>query len=110
MHRAPRPSGWDDGAMTSTPRGSRPGSPEGPTDWVSGERVFAPPTGTLDPDWLVPAVLAVVPEAGPTAARAAVVAAWEAVRAGREAPVGGALQDAAAAAVEEAVALFRAEG
>jgi hypothetical protein len=46
-----------------------------PTDWVSGERVFAPPAGTLDVDWLVPALLEAVPSATPAQARAALVAA-----------------------------------
>ena len=44
-------------------------------DWASGERVFGPPTGTLDADWLVPLVREAVPAAGHADARAAVVAA-----------------------------------
>jgi hypothetical protein len=79
----------------------------GPTDWVSGERVFAPPSGTLDPDWLVPAVLEAAPT-DPATARSAVVAAWAAVRAGEDPPTGDAVRDAAARAVLEAVRTFRA--
>ncbi len=48
------------------------------TDWVSGERVFAPPAGTLDPDWLVPAVLESCPGVSPADARLALHRAWEA--------------------------------
>ena len=44
-------------------------------DWAGGERVFGPPTGTLDADWLVPLVREAVPAAGHADARAAVVAA-----------------------------------
>ena len=51
------------------------------TDWTSGERVFAPPTGTLDPAWLVPALLEAVPGTAPDAALSALVAAWSRVRA-----------------------------
>ena len=50
-------------------------------DWVSGERVFGPPTGTLDADWLVPLVREAVPASGHADARAAVVAALAALRA-----------------------------
>ncbi|MBC7267622.1 MAG: hypothetical protein H5T76_02710, partial [Streptomyces sp.] len=55
----------------------------GPTDWVSGERVFAPPSGTLDPEWLVPAVLEAVPTAASDDARTALHRAWADHRAGR---------------------------
>ncbi|GAA4623789.1 hypothetical protein [Cellulomonas oligotrophica] len=58
----------------------------GPTDWVSGERVFGPPNGTLDVDWLVPAVLADVPTATPADAREALRQAWAAARDGSPAP------------------------
>ncbi len=44
-----------------------------PSDWASGERVFAPPTGTFDVDWLVPAVLEAAPGTSPSAARAALL-------------------------------------
>jgi len=47
-----------------------------PSDWVSGERVFAPPRGTLDVDWLVPAVLELAPGSTPGQARAALESAW----------------------------------
>lgn len=61
-------------------------SPSGPpTDWVSGERVFGPPRGTVDVDWLVPALLEARPEASPDDARAALVEAWHAHREGRAA-------------------------
>jgi hypothetical protein len=79
----------------------------GPTDWVSGERVFAPPSGTLDVDWLVPAVLDAVPSCDPARARAALAAAWAAVRAGEPVPSGDATTDAAARVLDEAGVLFR---
>ena len=47
-----------------------------PSDWVSGERVFAPPRGTVDVDWLVPAVLELAPQTSPPQARAALEQAW----------------------------------
>lgn len=78
----------------------------GPTDWVSGERVFAPPSGTLDVDWLVPALLEAVPSATPVTARAALAAAWAAHRAGEPLPGGDATSDAAARVLGEADALF----
>ena len=56
----------------------RPGTP---SDWVSGERVFAPPLGTVDVDWLVPAVLELVPGSTPARARAALEEAWHRRRA-----------------------------
>jgi hypothetical protein len=54
-------------------------------DYVSGERVFAPPTGTLDVDWVTPALVeAVAREHGRAVdrdqARAWVVTAWAGVR------------------------------
>lgn len=80
----------------------------GPTDWVSGERVFAPPSGTVDVDWLVPAVLAEAPSATPGAARAVLDRAWAAQRAGEPAPGGDTLADAAARVLAEASELFDA--
>ncbi|MGF1648243.1 MAG: hypothetical protein ACFCVF_15160 [Kineosporiaceae bacterium] len=59
----------------------------GPTDWDSGERVFGPPRGTVDVDWLVPALLAAEPGVSPAAARAALERVWADHRAGRELPV-----------------------
>jgi hypothetical protein len=55
--------------------------PGSPSDWVSGERVFGPPLGTFDVDWLVPAV---VEQAGahPTEARAALQQVWAGHRTG----------------------------
>lgn len=58
-------------------------SAEPPTDWVSGERVFGPPRGTVDVDWLVPALLEVAPDRSPGQARDALAEAWAAHRAGR---------------------------
>lgn len=46
------------------------------TDWTSGERVFAPPSGTIDPDWLVPALLERQPRTTPEEATRALRAAW----------------------------------
>lgn len=46
------------------------------TDWTSGERVFAPPSGTVDPDWLVPALLERQPHSTPKEASGALRAAW----------------------------------
>jgi hypothetical protein len=80
----------------------------GPTDWVSGERVFAPPDGTLDPDWLVPAVLEAVPGAAPGEARAALSRAWSAHRSGAAAPASDPLDAAARRVVDAAVRDFRA--
>ena len=60
-------------------------SGEPPTDWVSGERVFGPPRGTVDVDWLVPALLEADPARSPIAARASLAEAWSAHRDGREA-------------------------
>ncbi|WP_380166067.1 hypothetical protein [Jannaschia sp. R86511] len=57
-----------------------------PSDWVSGERVFAPPTGTLDVDWLVPAVVEAVPGCAPAQARAALLEAWKRAQAVRASP------------------------
>lgn len=80
----------------------------GPTDWVSGERVFAPPTGTLDPDWLVPAVLEAAPGATPDEARAALARAWSAHRAAAAGPPSDPLDVAARHVVAAAVRDFRA--
>lgn len=49
-------------------------------DYACRERVFAPPTGTFDADWVTPAVLEAHPDAAHAQARAAVVRAWTAVR------------------------------
>ncbi|GIG40578.1 hypothetical protein [Cellulomonas phragmiteti] len=81
----------------------------GPTDWVSGERVFGPPGGTLDVDWLVPAVLDEVPSATPDDARAALVRAWAAGREPGTSPASAspdALDRRAAAVVREAVTQY----
>lgn len=76
-----------------------------PTDWGSGERVFGPPAGTLDVDWLVPALIEAVPGTGPEQARAALLAAWQQ-------PTSAAPEDrvawAARRVVAEAVDAYRA--
>lgn len=83
------------------------GMSDGPTDWVSGERVFGPPTGTLDVDWLVPAVLDLVPSATPAQARAALVTAWSVARGGPAPQHPDPLQRRAADVVREATAQYR---
>jgi hypothetical protein len=80
----------------------------GPTDWVSGERVFAPPNGVLDVDWLVPAVLEGLPGVGPAEARAAVAAAWADHRAGRDPDRADPVRARAADVVADAVRAFGA--
>lgn len=89
-----------------------------PSDWVSGERVFGPPSGTFDVDWLVPAV---VEQAGvhPAAAREALAAAWAAHRSGRSddpgylvtgtPPGGESARQVATAVLAEAVKQFRVD-
>lgn len=95
---------------------------EGPTDWTSGERVFAPPSGTLDVDWLVPAVLEAVPGVTPDEARAALAAAWHRCTTGERIYAGDLLKtsdarpeacrdrlrEAATRVVAEALEAFRA--
>ena len=49
-------------------------------DWVSGERVFGPPAGTFDADWLVPVVREAVPGVEHGRAREAVAAVWAVLR------------------------------
>lgn len=72
-------------------------------DYACRERVFAPPTGTLDVDWVVPAVAEAHPDAGHDAHRAATLRAWSAVRtlADEDAARGGSgrLDDVTAGAV-----------
>ena len=80
----------------------------GPTDWVSGERVFAPPNGVLDVDWLVPAVLDALPDVTPADARTAVAAAWTDHRAGASPDRSDALHARAADVVADAVRSFGA--
>ncbi|WNB86096.1 hypothetical protein [Cellulomonas sp. ATA003] len=80
----------------------------GPTDWVSGERVFAPPNGVLDVDWLVPAVIDGLPGTSPAEARAATAAAWADQRAGRDADRSDPLRARAADVVADAVRTFGA--
>ncbi len=80
----------------------------GPTDWVSGERVFAPPDGVLDVDWLVPAVLEGVPGVTPADARAATAAAWSDHRSGRSPDRSDPLRARAADVVADAVRAFGA--
>ena len=78
----------------------------GPTEWVSGERVFAPPNGVLDVDWLVPAVLEAVPDVTPAEARTAIAAAWTAHRSARAPDRSDPLQSRAADVVADAVRAF----
>ena len=78
-----------------------------PTDWTSGERVFAPPSGTVDVDWLVPAVLERC-DVPAVEARAALVDAWAAIRADREPPREDAVRRVAAEVVAEARRSFGA--
>ncbi|EYR63800.1 hypothetical protein N866_18265 [Actinotalea ferrariae CF5-4] len=80
----------------------------GSTDWVSGERVFAPPNGTLDPEWLVPAVLEALPTARPDEARDALRRAWTEHRTGVAATSDAAVDRAARTVVTAAVRQFRA--
>ena len=80
----------------------------GPTDWVSGERVFAPPSGTLDPDWLVPVLLEALPGLSPHEARAALVGAWADLREGRPANRDDPVRASAADVVAAAARSFRA--
>jgi hypothetical protein len=80
----------------------------GPTDWVSGERVFAPPSGVLDVDWLVPAVLDGLSGVTPADARGATEAAWSDHRAGLAPDRTDALRSRAADVVADAVRLFGA--
>lgn len=87
-----------------------------PSDWVSGERVFAPPTGTFDVDWLVPAVVEAVPGTTPATARDALLQAWQDDGRGQEPAAVDADQDpdvdplrsAAQRVVDEALRTFRA--
>lgn len=80
----------------------------GPTDWVSGERVFAPPNGVVDVDWLVPAVLETLPGVAPGDARTAIAAAWSDHRAGRAPSRADPLRERAADVVADAVRVFGA--
>lgn len=50
-------------------------------DWGSGERVFGPPRGTVETDWLVPLVREAHPGVPHEEARAAVARAWAVLRA-----------------------------
>ena len=79
-----------------------------PSDWVSGERVFAPPRGTVDVDWLVPAVLELAPGTSPAQARAALERAWLRRRggAGGQEVAAAELTAAAEAVLVEALATF----
>ncbi|GAA2723024.1 hypothetical protein [Cellulomonas aerilata] len=80
----------------------------GPTDWVSGERVFAPPKGVLDVDWLVPALLEALPGVTPAEARSALAAAWTDHRSARVPDRGDPLRARAADVVAAAVQAFGA--
>ncbi len=68
--------------MATGALGGSAGAPLTPGgDYACGERVFAPPTGTLDVDWLVPAVAEAHPGTAHAVLRAATVRVWEHVRA-----------------------------
>ena len=73
-----------DGPVVDGPATTGDGPPWRGGDYVSGERVFAPPTGTLDVDWVTPVLVDVARDQGRPLgrdrARAAVVAAWDGVR------------------------------
>ncbi len=60
--------------MTATPRHR--------SDWVEGERVFGPPTGTFDADWVAGAACALEPRLTHADAHVLAVTAWQAWRAG----------------------------
>jgi hypothetical protein len=79
----------------------------GPTDWVRGERVFALPTGVLDIDWLVPAVLEALPGVTPAEARTALASAWTDHRSDGTPDRSDPLQAQAADVVPAAVEAFR---
>ncbi len=68
--------------LSGAPLGGPPGAAPGPRggDWVSGERVFGPPRGTVEADWFVPLVLEAHPGAAHARALAAVRSAWAVVR------------------------------
>ncbi|WP_129337971.1 hypothetical protein [Cellulomonas endophytica] len=92
--------------MDRTPHAPVPAPGRGsPTDWTTGERVFAPPAGTLDVAWLVPAVLEAAPGTTPAVALAALEASWSRLRAaGPVDPSAGARPgDPVAAAAEDVV-------
>jgi len=80
----------------------------GPTDWVSGERVFAPPNGVLDVDWLVPAVLEALPDVTPAEARAAIAGAWTSHRSGQAVDRSDPLRSRAADVLADALRTFGA--
>ena len=80
----------------------------GPTDWVSGERVFAPPNGVLDVDWLVPAVLEALPGVAPADARAAIASAWTSHSSGQAPDRSDPLRSRAADVLADALRTFRA--
>lgn len=78
----------------------------GPTDWTSGERVFGPPSGTVDPDWLVPALLELAPGATRGEAGEALAEAWRRLRADMPARAGSQLEEAAARIVADAARAY----
>lgn len=82
-----------------------------PSEWVSGERVFAPPVGTFDVDWLVPAVVEAVPGTTPAAARAALLQVRQERLDGAHGAAGPGddpLRSVAVLVVDEALKTFRA--
>ena len=49
-------------------------------DWGSGERVFGPPSGTVETDWFVPLVREAHPGAAHERVRAIVARVWAVLR------------------------------
>ncbi len=58
----------------------QPAVPRRPSGWVEGERVFGPPGGTYDADWVASA--AVAEGVPPDDAHRLAVVAWQLLRAG----------------------------
>lgn len=58
------------------------------SSWVEGERVFGPPAGSYDADWVASAALAADPSLTPGEARQQAVRWWQARRAGEAPPDG----------------------
>lgn len=57
-------------------------APSGRSSWVEGERVFGPPTGTWDADWVAGAACALDPALERARAEELARQAWAALRAG----------------------------
>lgn len=79
-----------------------------PTDWVSGERVFGPPVGTFDVDWLVPAVVEQA-EVDAAAAQAALQQSWAEHRTGTGSEIDDDVHRVARQVLAAAVEQYRVE-